>query len=150
MTKREILKNRLAMAEQNVLCYSSTQAMDAARPGYDREWAAAREEADTIREMMAELVSGGTDDESVTVRGTVVRWYSAGNNGPRVAFVKVADRDGNRRILEVGRRTGEDLARRYDAELEQRRSAGADGRAVFHVDARGLVAGWEWAAREYE
>ncbi len=144
MTKRDILKNRLIMAEQNVLCYSCTQAMDTARPGYEKEWGAAKEEADIIYEMIGELVSEEPGNESMTVRGTVVRWYTAGGNGRRITFVKLADRDGNRRILEVGRKAGEDLASRYVAELERRRAAGEGGQAVFHVDACGFVTGWEW------
>lgn len=147
MTKREILKKRLAMAEQNMLCYSRTQTMDNARPGYEKEWAAAKEEVDTICEMMDELVCGEPGNESVMVRGTLVRWYTAGGNGLRITFVKLADKDGNRRILEVGRNAGEDLAHRYVAELEQRRVAGDGGQAVFRVDACGLVTGWEWTVQ---
>jgi len=166
MTRQDILKEALDMANHNTFCYSRNYAMSEPKEGYEDKWKEEKEKADLLEAMIAEMPKSGWNNEKErkeytrTFLGSVSTVSSdankAGDTNRSIRHIEFIIRDTeqcgehgseDRRLFEIEYHTGIDWfvgkEGRYDIERHQRYEEDKD--TTLKIEVRGTtITAIEW------
>lgn len=163
LTRIDVLRSALNMANHNLNCYSETYAMDAPKAGYKDEWAKAKEESDILSQMINEYLHYSHDDEYgnpvryrkyICTIGTICAGKNL-NNETYIEHLEIEiDTPGRehchkeQRIVFVDKPSSDYLLAEYDERRHRCYDAGVSSSIILYVDNINYVRKVEWVSSE--